>query len=144
MLTVFEDPKVILEAITAGASGYVLKKATARELLDQLHSVMAGGAPLSPAGASKVLSIVRRLSAEEATSASSGSGAAAVPRRLDLTDRELDVLRGLVRGLSHTETADHLGISEGTLRTHVRSVYRKLQVHPVAQAIRRAMELGLA
>jgi len=144
MLTVFEDPSVILEAISAGASGYVLKKATARELLDQLRSVMAGGAPLSPAVASKVLAIVRRLSVDEHGSTPAKPGAAAVPSRLDLTDRELDVLRGLVRGLSYMETADHLGISEGTVRTHVRSVYRKLQVHSVAQAIRRAMDLGLA
>ncbi len=144
MLTVFEDPRVILEAISAGASGYILKKATSRELLDQLRGVMEGGAPLSPAVASTVLSIVRRLSGDPMGASPGGAEAPQAPSRLDLTDRELDVLRCLVRGLSYAEAGDDLGISEGTVRTHVRSVYRKLQVHSVAQAIRRAMELGLA
>jgi DNA-binding NarL/FixJ family response regulator len=142
MLTVFEDPRVILEAISAGANGYVLKKATARELIDQLRGVMEGGAPLSPAVASTVIDIVRKLDAESGSPSSSRRGGVS-PTRLDLTDRELDVLRCLVRGLSYIETGDDLGISEGTVRTHVRSVYRKLQVHSVAQAIRRGTELGL-
>jgi len=140
MLTVFEDPRVILEAISAGASGYVLKKATARELVDQLRAVLEGGAPLSPAVAGTVIELVRTL--HERGSVES-SPAARNPSRLDLTDREQDVLRCLVRGLSYALTADDLGISEGTVRTHVRSVYRKLQVHSVAQAIRKAMETGL-
>jgi len=140
MLTVFEDPRVILEAISAGASGYVLKKATARELIDQLRGVMQGGAPLSPAVASTVIDIVRKLNADTG----GGSNApAASPSRLDLTDRELDVLRCLVRGQSYAETATELGISDGTVRTHISAVYRKLQVHSVAQAIRKAMECGL-
>jgi DNA-binding NarL/FixJ family response regulator len=140
MLTVFEDPRVILEAISAGASGYVLKKATARELIGQLHNVMEGGAPLSPAVASTVIDIVRRLNAESGGASTAESPS---PTRLDLTAREQDVLRCLVQGLSYAQTADSLGISEGTVRTHVRSVYRKLQVHSVAQAIRKAMECGL-
>jgi len=140
MLTVFEDPRVILEAISAGASGYVLKKATARELIGQLRGVMDGGATLSPAVARTVIDIVRRLNEE------TGDGSTAAtpsPRRLDLTEREQDVLRALVRGLSYAQTAEDLGISEGTVRTHVRSVYRKLQVHSVAQAIHKAMGWGL-
>jgi len=141
MLTVFEDPRVILEAISAGANGYILKKATARELIDQLRGVMEGGAPLSPAVASTVIDIVRRLNAGSA--AGGDSTPSTDPSRLDLTDRELDVLRSLTRGLSYAETGADLGISEGTVRTHVRAVYRKLQVHSVAQAIRRGMELGL-
>lgn len=140
MLTVFEDPRVILEAISAGANGYVLKKATARELVDQLRGVMQGGAPLSPAVASTVIDIVRKLNVN---AGDRSSPAATAPSRLDLTDREQDVLRCLVRGLSYIETAENLGISEGTVRTHVRAVYRKLQVHSVAQAIRKAMDCGL-
>ena len=140
MLTVFEDPRVILEAISAGASGYILKKATARELVDQLRAVMAGGAPLSPAVASTVIEIVRKLNAD---AGGPSSPPAASPSRLNLTNREQDVLRCLVHGLSYNETAGELSISEGTVRTHVRAVYRKLQVHSVAQAIRKAMERGL-
>ncbi|MCP3979938.1 MAG: response regulator transcription factor [bacterium] len=140
MLTVFEDARVVLEAISAGASGYILKKATARELVEQLQAVMQGGAPLSPAVASTVLDIVRKLNAD----APGTDGAPArSPSRLDLTAREQDVLRCLVGGRSYSQTARDLGISEGTVRTHVRSVYRKLQVHSVSQAIRKAMERGL-
>jgi DNA-binding NarL/FixJ family response regulator len=140
MLTVFEDPRVILEAISSGASGYVLKKATARELVDQLRAVTAGGAPLSPAVASTVIDLVRRFNDEAGGRPTSGAES---PTRLNLTGREQDVLRCLVHGLSYFEAANELGISEGTVRTHVRSVYRKLQVHSVAQAIRKAMECGL-
>jgi DNA-binding NarL/FixJ family response regulator len=140
MLTVFEDPRVILEAISAGASGYVLKKATARELLEHLRAVLAGSAPLSPAVASTVIDLVRKLNVRAGGASTSGT---ASPTRLDLTEREQDVLRCLVRGLSYKEAASQLAISEGTVRTHVRSVYRKLQVHSVAQAIRKAMERGL-
>ncbi len=140
MLTVFEDPRVVLEAISAGASGYVLKKATSRELIDQLQAVLQGGAPLSPAVASTVIDIVRKLNAD---TPGTDAAAARSPSRLDLTEREQDVLRCLVRGRTYVETAGDLGISEGTVRTHVRAVYRKLQVHSVAQAIRKAMERGL-
>ena len=82
----------------------------------------------------------RKLNRDASDRAAPGNAA---PSRLDLTDREQDVLRCLVRGLSYLETAEDLGIREGTVRTHVRSVYRKLQVHSVAQAIRKAMEVGL-
>lgn len=139
MLTVFEDPRVILEAISAGASGYILKKSSARELVSQLRAVMEGGAPLSPAVASTVINIVRKLNADAGAKPTSSTA----PTRLELTDREQDVLRCLVRGLSYLQTADDLNISEGTVRTHVRAVYKKLQVHSVAQAIRKAREHGL-
>lgn len=140
MLTVFEDSRAILEAISAGASGYVLKKATARELLDQLRRVIDGGAPLSPAVASTIISIVRRL---DASPSPAGGRPQTNPTRLDLTPREQDVLRCLVQGSTYAQCGERLGVSEGTVRTHVRSIYRKLQVHSVAQAIRKALEEGL-
>ena len=136
MVTVFEDPRLILEAISAGASGYVLKKSTARELTAQLRAVMEGGAPLSPAVASTVLDLVRKLNVDRAPSTDEPKA----PSRLDLTEREQEVLRCLVKGRSYARAADDLGISHGTVRVHVRSIYKKLQVHSVAQAVRKAME----
>ena len=133
VLTVFENPSVILDAIAAGASGYVLKKTGARELVAQLRSVLDGGAPLSPAVAATLLEFVRR----------SGDATHSDPRRLDLTDRETDVLRRLVDGRTYDQAASDLGISASTVRTHVRAIYRKLQVHSVAEAVRKAVQAGL-
>jgi DNA-binding NarL/FixJ family response regulator len=134
VLTVFEEPSVIVEAITAGANGYLLKKTNARELLFQLRSVVEGGAPLTPAVASTVLGLLR----------SGGPVASgAEPTRLDLTEREQQVLRCLVDGCKYKEAAEQLGIGIETVRSHVRSVYGKLQVHSVAAAVREAIRRGL-
>ncbi len=134
VLTVFEEPNVIVEAIAAGASGYLLKKTNARELLFQLRSVVGGGAPLTPAVASTLLDLVR-----------SGpvAGAGVEPTRLDLAEREQQVLRCLVDGCKYQAAAERLGVSIETVRTHVRGVYAKLQVHSVAAAVREAIRRGL-
>jgi DNA-binding NarL/FixJ family response regulator len=136
VLTVFEEPSTMLESICAGANGYLLKRAPAGEILSQLRTVAGGGAPLTPDVGRKVLDLVRALRP------TTGTGGSA-PDRLDLTDREQDVLRSLARGLSYKQVADALGVSLDTVRTHVRAVYRKLQVHSVAEAVGRAIREGL-
>jgi DNA-binding NarL/FixJ family response regulator len=135
-LTVFEEPATILEAITAGADGYLLKKISAAELLAQLRSMAGGGAPLTAGVARTVLELLR---AQNAASVGGSAG----PSRLDLTERELDVLQCLVRGLGYKQAADCLGISLDTVRTHIRNVYKKLQVHSVAEAVSRAIRQKL-
>ena len=134
VLTVFEQAPTILEAICAGADGYLLKKSRARELLEGLRSVAEGGAPLTPVVAGRLLHLMREFRPAAAAGAD-GPG----PSRLDLTEREQQVLRGLVEGLSYKQTADILGISLGTVRTHILGIYRKLQVHSVAEAVSRAL-----
>lgn len=126
--TVFEEPATIVEAIGAGADGYLLKGAELAALLEQLATVVAGGASLSASVARTLLDVVRREAAGSAG-----------PARLDLTDRERDVLRGLVQGRSYKQIADQLGISENTARTYIKSMYRKLQVQNVAEAVSRAI-----
>lgn len=138
VLTVFESPATVLEAICAGADGYLAKRLPPEELLDELRSVMAGGSPLSPGIARTVLGIVRRLGSDRADGGLSGG-----PGRLGLTRRERDVLRCLVDGLPYKQVADELGISHNTVRSHVRSIYGKLQVQNVAQAVGRALREGL-
>ncbi len=136
VVTVFEDPDAIVEAICAGADGYLLKKARAKELLEAVRAVAEGGAPLSSTVARKMLDVVRVL-------APAANGPQSSPTRLDLTEREQQVLRALVDGLSYKQIADALGISLGTVRSHVTAVYSKLHVHNVAEAVNRAMRKRL-
>jgi len=133
VVTVFEEPTTILEAITAGADGYLLKKTLAGELLAQLRMIAAGGAPLTAGVARTVLGLLR------STRSNSQSGPSISPGKLDLTEREQEVLQSLVRGLSYKQVAEYLGISIDTVRTHIRAVYKKLQVHTVAEAVARAI-----
>jgi DNA-binding NarL/FixJ family response regulator len=132
VLTVFEEPATILDAIAAGIDGYLLKKSPAIELIAQLKTILAGGAPLTSAVARTLLDLVRKQHE------SMQHGADQVGR-LDLSEREQEVLRGLVRGLSYRQVGDACGVSIDTVRTHVRNIYRKLQVHSVAQAVSRAI-----
>jgi DNA-binding NarL/FixJ family response regulator len=134
MLTVFEEPTTILEAITVGADGYLLKKTLAPEILSQLGMIAAGGSPLTPDVARTVLSLLRSKSNLLGVASSSTA-----PTKLDLTEREQQVLQCLVKGLAYKQAADYLGISIDTVRTHIRGVYRKLQVHSVAEAVARAI-----
>jgi DNA-binding NarL/FixJ family response regulator len=131
-LTVFEEPATVLSAICAGADGYLLKRASAPELLSAIRTAGAGGAPLSPGIAGALLQVVRKTAAP-----------AASPSRLDLTTREQEVLRALSAGHTYQETADRLRISVDTVRTYVRALYRKLQVHSVGEAVARAIRDGL-
>jgi DNA-binding NarL/FixJ family response regulator len=128
VLTVFEDPATILEAISAGADGYLVKRSSAPELRLQLNAIVQDGAPMTPGVARTLLAFVREGIAGMPTLAEG-------PTRLDLTAREQDVLRCIVRGRSYQQAADQLGISLETVRTHIRNLYRKLQVHTVAEAV---------
>lgn len=139
VLTVFDEPDTILEAICAGADGYLAKRSPAEEILDELRSIMAGGSPLSPGVARTVLRLLRRFGPGPTDGRTSSGGRPEV----DLTEREQDVLRCLVEGLPYKQAADRLGISHNTVRSHVRNIYGKLQVQNVAQAVSRALREGL-
>ena len=132
-LTVFEEPTVVLQAICAGADGYLLKRTPAGSLLAAIRAVAAGGSPLTPDVARHLLAVVRGASA----------GGGPRPTRLELTDREQEVLRALAGGAAYKEAADQLVISVDTVRSHVRALYKKLQVHNVAAAVGRALREGL-
>ncbi len=131
-LTVFEESGTVLQAICAGADGYLLKRTPPDRLIAELRSVMGGDSPLSAGVARTVLDLLRHLG-EGRTKADRA------PTRLDLTDREQEVLRGLVQGMGYKQVAAQLGLSLDTIRTHVRNIYAKLQVHSVAEAVSRAL-----
>ena len=130
VLTVFEDVTSIVNAICAGADGYLLKRTSANELVHQLEGIVAGGAPLTAGVARTILEVVR--TAPPTAGGSRGEAPS-------LTEREKDVLQGLVNGRSYKQVGDELGVSLDTVRSHIRSIYRKLQVHSVAEAVSRAL-----
>lgn len=131
ILTMFEDPPLILRAIAVGADGYLLKKAGTKDMLSALNAIAEGGAVLTPAVARHLLESVRDPSL--------GSESVAAVPAYELTDREQEVLACLVDGLTYAESADRLGIAFETVRTHIRSIYRKLQVRNAKEAVRRAI-----
>lgn len=134
VLTVFEEPGAVLEAICSGADGYLSKSVAGKEILDQARIVLAGGGSLTPGVARTLLELVRNPLPRPRP-----HDDAAAPRRVDLTHREQEVLRALVQGLAYKQIASTLGISLDTVRSHVKHVYRKLQVHGVAEAVARAI-----
>lgn len=131
VVTVFEEPATILRAICAGADGYLLKRTEPDELIAQLGSVASGGSPLTASVAHSVLDLLRRTGGFAA-----GPGG---PSRLHLSEREQEVLRALSQGLGYKQVAGSLGLQLDTVRSHIRVIYRKLQVHSVSQAVGRAI-----
>jgi DNA-binding NarL/FixJ family response regulator len=133
VLTVFEEPARVVGAICAGADGYLLKRSPHGELIQQLGVVLAGGAPLSGAVARTVLGALR-ATAPRATPAEPPA---------DLSPREYQVLTGLVDGRAYKQIAGDLDVSIDTIRTYVRSLYKKLRVHSVSEAVAKALRHGL-
>ncbi|MEN0060513.1 MAG: response regulator transcription factor [Myxococcota bacterium] len=130
VLTAFDDPPRILQAIRSGAEGYLLKNAEGDELIDYLALAAQGGAPMTPGVARSVLELLRQ--------------AAPRPRSEmpHLSPRERDVLEGLVRGLAYKEIAWELQVSIETIRGYVRTLYRKLRVHSATEAVSKALRQG--
>lgn len=123
MLTVFDDNRNVFDAICAGASGYILKKHISAKLFDALEEVLAGGAPMSPSIARMVIASMQPAS----------------PNPYQLTPREKDVLRSLAQGNSYKLIAAEFEISVDTVRTHLKRIYEKLQVHSQTEAVSKAI-----
>jgi DNA-binding NarL/FixJ family response regulator len=134
VLTTFDLDDYVYEALRAGASGFLLKDASARELADAVRLVAAGDALLAPG-------VTRRLIAEFAR-----MGAPRSPSRKQvdgLTDRESEVLTLVARGMSNGEIAEHLVVAEQTVKTHVSRILMKLGLRDRTQAVVLAYETGL-
>ena len=135
-----EDPSPILQAIRAGANGYLVKPAVVSEVLEAIHTVIAGGSAMTPGVARAVLALAPSAAAD-AVRPETGAPA---PPRFELSWREREVLQHLAAGLSAAQAAATLEIGINGVRTHVRHVYRRLQVHSVATAVLRALRGGTA
>ena len=131
VLTSFAEDEQVLAAVKAGAAGYLLKDVQPQELGNAIRTVHAGDAQLHP-------SIASKLMREVAAAGSRHKEADA------LTARELDVLKALARGMSNKEIAAELGVAEKTVKTHVSSILRKLQVADRTQAALYAVRERLA
>ncbi len=129
ILTTYENDDAILSAISAGASGYLLKAAPEEELLAGIRAVAAGEVALAPS--------VSRLLVQRAAAPAAAAGATV------LSARELDVLRLVASGLSNRDIGARLFLGEATVKTHLLHVFAKLEVADRTRAVTRAMELRL-
>jgi len=125
MLTVYNDPNRIFDSLCAGASGYLLKTTPLQEINDAIWELHNGGSPMSPQIARKVVDFFHP----------NISGLPESP----LTDREKEIIAGLVDGLSYKMIASQLNISIETVRYHIKNIYRKLHIHSKAQLISKSM-----
>lgn len=127
MLSGRDADEPVLEAIRAGAAGYLLKSASSAEILEALDDVRAGGAPMSPAIARRVLELLR----EPAPAAAGGGGAAELSR---LSEREREVLALVAEGLADKEVCARLGVTRSTVKNHLTAIYDKWRVRSRTQA----------
>jgi DNA-binding NarL/FixJ family response regulator len=123
MLTVFDDNTHVFEALEAGASGYLLKKHISTKLFDAIQDVLQGGAPMSPNIARMVIESMQRHTAKD----------------YQLTVREKEILSSLSQGNSYKMIAAQFDISIDTVRTHIKKIYEKLQVHSQTEAVSKAI-----
>ncbi len=123
MLTVFDDNQHILDAISAGASGYLLKKNISDKLLSSIKEVLEGGAPMSPAVARLVIKSFQKSKASD----------------YDFTKREVEILDLLCKGNSYKMIALETGLTFETIRSYIKNIYSKLEVHSATEAVSKAI-----
>ncbi|MGW1537340.1 response regulator [Streptomyces aureus] len=128
----------VLEAVKSGATGYLLKSASAEELTDAVRRTAAGDPVFTPGLAGLVLGEYRRLASEPVPATGADE-----PRAPQLTDRETEVLRLVAKGLSYKQIAERLVISHRTVQNHVQNTLGKLQLHNRVELVRYAIERGL-
>jgi two-component system, NarL family, response regulator len=126
--TVFEDREKVFSAIKAGASGYILKGSSPREIIESIHSLYKGGAPMSPKIARKIIHEFQ----DEVTG-----------EHFLLTPRETEIVRRVEDGLTYKEIGEKLGISTHTVHTHIKNIYEKLQAKDRNDAISKARKKGI-
>jgi DNA-binding NarL/FixJ family response regulator len=135
VISIFQDEEVVLGAIEAGAAGYLLKDSAPPDIVASIRALRAGGAPINPMIARLLLD---RIRPRDATRQTTGR-----PAALALSEREIEILRIVAKGLSLAEIAKLLGISVNTVKTHVKRIYHKLAVSSRTEAVFEAQCMGL-
>lgn len=137
VISVLADDRTVIEAIEAGATGYLLKDGDPIDIIDAIKEHLEGRSPISSTIAR---TIVRNLGARDPKQISSS------PVRIDvpaLTSREMDILWGIAKGFTYGELAERLGISKQTVPVHIKSIYRKLKTNNRSEAIYEASRRGI-
>lgn len=127
MQTVFDDDDKVFHSVCAGAVGYLLKKTAPLQFLEAIKEAAAGGAPMTPSIAVKVLQLFRTHHAP------------ATKSEVDLSAREKEILSSLTNGSSYKMIAAELSISIDTVRFHIKNIYEKLHVHSMTEAVAKAL-----
>lgn len=143
MLTTFDDDEYIVEALRAGACGYLLKDIPARELAQAIIAAHNGVFQLDPAVAAKVVAALQSSRTRPAGAGSGTSRPQTADPLVDLTEREVEVLRLIAQGASNREIAATLIISEGTVKNHISNILSRLGLRDRTQAAIYARETGL-
>ena len=128
MQTVFEDDEKIFTAIHAGAHGYFLKKTKPDKLIEGIRDVLEGGAPMTSSVARKVLHMVSQQSSDRNKN------------QFDLTEREIEILSMLSKGMSYKMIAGAGGITFHTVNSHLKKIYEKLHVHSATEAVSKVFQ----
>ena len=137
VISAWSTEEAILQALRAGATGYLLKERDDLEVMLSIRSVLRGGAPIDPFIARRVMIEFQQQPASPAV-----APMAAASEDDALSPREIDILQQVANGLSHRETAERLHISRHTVEAHIRNIYRKLSVNSRLRAISEARARG--
>jgi DNA-binding NarL/FixJ family response regulator len=143
ILSASADRQDVLDAVTAGASGYLVKSAQFSEVLSAVRSAAAGQAVFTPGLAGLVLGEYRRLATGAEVAAGRAGARSAARSAPQLTERETEVLRLVAKGLTYPQIAARLVLSPRTVQNHVQNTLVKLQLHNKAQLVRYALEQGI-
>lgn len=130
MLSVYDDDERVFDALCAGATGYLLKKTPPTRLIESLSEAVAGGAPMSPEVARRVVTLFRNFRPPKHAD-------------YDLTPHETRLLKLLVEGHNYKTAAFELNVSVNTVSFHLKKIYEKLQVHSKSEAVAKALRDGL-
>ena len=126
MSTIYDDEERVFDAICSGACGYLLKKTPPAKLLESIREAVAGGAPMTPEVARRVINLFREIRPPERAN-------------YDLTPHETRLLKLFVEGHNYKTAAAEIGVSINTINFHVRNIYSKLQVHSRSEAVAKAL-----
>ncbi|MCX4389658.1 response regulator transcription factor [Micromonospora peucetia] len=144
MLSASGEQQSVLDAVKAGATGYLVKSAAPAEFLEAVRRTAAGEPVFTPGLAGLVLGEYRRLAADPGGAGpAAGRDARGVGSAPRLTDRETEVLRLVAKGMSYKQIAERLGLSHRTVQNHVQNTLGKLQLHNRVELTRYAIERGL-
>ncbi len=132
ILTIFEEQDKILRAIHAGATGYVLKNSDPTELVRQIKSIRAGGSPISPHVARKLLEQLQKNNDQQRS-----------PDDYHLTKREIEICIEIINGYTYREMAEHLNMAGSTAKRHILNVYKKLDVNSKVEFMKKVVDEGL-